>query len=110
MTAESSTQSLNALIDLMDLSNKPNILKTDYELDLENRNKVDDFKNNYRETFKEEFRSKIPRHPYKLYMELRKEEGLYGGYSPNWNHHKLRALEELKNEFTDKWEDLANDS
>lgn len=75
-------------------------------IDGEKQEEIEEYIEEYRPRFEEEFEDDIPRHPYKIMMEIRKEKGLYGGSS----HDKpklLRALKILKEEYEDKWGEMA---
>lgn len=62
----------------------------------------------YRERFEEEFQEKdIPKHPYKIMMEIRKEENLYGSKAER-NPKLMRALIVLKNNYEEQWEKMAD--
>lgn len=95
---------------LWDIGCKDPIVRYDRDsLDREDNKKIDNYMMEFRGVFLKEFEKDVPRHPYKIFMELRKEEGMYGGYSPSWDQHKLRALEELKEEFEEEWERIVNE-
>lgn len=73
------------------------------------RKKVIKYREEYRERFQEEFDGQeFPRHPYKIMMEVRKEEGLYAD-NCHGNPELLRGLEMLKEEYLDKWSELSNE-
>lgn len=61
----------------------------------------------YRLVFEEEMQKEVPRHPYKVMMEIRKEKDLYAGNCYR-DPELIRALEILKDEYKKEWEELAN--
>lgn len=78
------------------------------DMDSEVQEEINEHIDEYRPRFEEEFEdANFPRHPYKIMMEIRKEKGLYGGNS----HEKpklIRALKILKDEYEEKWGEMAN--
>lgn len=74
-------------------------------LDRETVEEIERWKEEFRPRFEEEFEEKYPRHPYKIFMEIRKEEGLYPSVYQK-DEPKMRALKELKEEYEDRWEEI----
>lgn len=73
------------------------------------RSRIDRQKERFRPVFEEEMEEEFPRHPFKVMMELRRGLGLYKHFRfTQSNSVKLKALEELKDEFEDRWEALAS--
>lgn len=73
------------------------------------RSRIDSQKERFRPVFESEMEEEVPRHPFKVMMELRRDLGLYQHFRfTQENSVKLRALEELKEEFVERWEALAS--
>jgi len=73
------------------------------------RSKIESEKERFRSAFESEMEEEFPRHPFKVMMDLRRDLGLYRHFRfTQENSVKLKALEELKDEFEDRWKSLAS--
>ena len=89
------------------LRNKTAEEKQWQKMDEEVKQEIQSYKEQYRERFEKEFENKeFPRHPYKIKMQIIKEEGLYG--KTHRNHELARALEMLRKEYEETWSEMAN--
>lgn len=71
------------------------------------RNKLEEKISHYEDRFEDEMDKEYPRHPHRVMMEIRKENGLYGSgmYKEPM---LLKALEVLKDRYKNQWQEMKN--